>query len=226
VRRALNAARERGYHEEAIQAVLLVGGSSQIPAVQRSLQRIFGRERVKLHRPLDAVARGAAAFVAGVDFYDHIQHDYAIRYLNREKGGYDYRTIVKKGTAYPTKEPLVRLTVKAAYTGQTQLGLALFEVSETREQVRTEQPLMELVFDPSGAARVMELRPDEEERRSHFWMNEHSPTFLTADPPAEQGEGRFAVEFQIDSNKRLLITATDQKTGQLTHRNYPVVKLT
>ena len=117
VRRALNAARERGYHEEAIQAVLLVGGSSQIPAVQRTLQRIFGRERVRLNRPLDAVARGAAAFVAGVDFYDHIQHDYAIRFLNRERGGYDYRTVVKRGTPYPTNEPLARLMVKAAYSG-------------------------------------------------------------------------------------------------------------
>jgi molecular chaperone DnaK (HSP70) len=169
------------------------------------------------------VARGAAAFVAGVDFYDHIQHDYAIRFLNREKGGYDYRAIVKRGTAYPTKEPLARLMVKAAYTGQTQLGITIFEVSEQRS--RNNQPTVELVFDPSGAARMVEVMPEEEDRRSHFWMNEHSPTFLTADPPAQQGEGRFEVEFHIDGNKRLLITATDIKTGRATHRNYPVVKL-
>jgi len=224
VRRALNAARERGYHEEAIHSVLLVGGSSQIPAVQRTLQRIFGRERVLLNRPLDAVARGAAAFVAGVDFYDHIQHNYAIRFLNREKGGYDYKTVVQHGTPYPTKEPLARLTVKAAYTGQTQLGLAIFEVSEGR--ARQNDGLLELVFDPSGAARMVEVLPDEANRRSHFWMNEHSPTFLVADPPAQQGEGRFQVEFNIDTNKRLLITATDLKTGRMTHRDYPVVKLT
>jgi molecular chaperone DnaK len=50
---------------------------------------------------------------------------------------------------------------------------------------------------------------------------------LTAEPPAEaQGEGRFRVEFNIDQNKRLLITATDIKTGRVTHKNFPVVKLT
>ena len=36
-----------------------------------------------------------------------------------------------------------------------------------------------------------------------FWMNEHQPTFLTAEPPAQRGEARFEVEFSIDENKRL-----------------------
>jgi hypothetical protein len=84
---------------------------------------------------------------------------------------------------------------------------------------------VELVFDPSGAARVSNVTPDEEERRSLFWMNEHQPTFLKVEPPAQRGEGRFEVEFNIDENKRLLITARDLKTGNLTHRDYPVVKL-
>ena len=81
IRRALNDARERGYQEDDIKAVLLVGGSSQIPSIQRTVRRIFGKERVMLNRPLDAVARGAAAFVAGVDFYDHIQHDLSLIHI-------------------------------------------------------------------------------------------------------------------------------------------------
>jgi hypothetical protein len=59
-----------------------------------------------------------------------------------------------------------------------------------------------------------------------IWINGHTPTFLEADPPARQGEARFEVEFGIDGNKRLLITARDLVTGRLTHRDYPVVKLT
>jgi molecular chaperone DnaK (HSP70) len=81
-----------------LRAVLLVGGSSLVPSVQKTLQRIFGRERVLLGRPLDAVARGAAAFVAGVDFYDHIQHDYGIRHVNAQTGQYDYRVLVRRGS--------------------------------------------------------------------------------------------------------------------------------
>jgi molecular chaperone DnaK (HSP70) len=224
VRRALNAARERGYAEDNVHRVLLVGGSSLIPCVQRTVQRIFGRERVLLDRPLDAVARGAAAFVAGVDFYDHIQHDYAVRHVDPRKGDYEYRVVVQRGTPYPTAQPVARLLVKASHGGQAQLGLAIFELGERRRHAGG-QPV-ELVFDPSGAARVVQVTPDEEERRTYFWVNEHSPTFLHADPPARPGEPRFEVEFGIDANKRLLLTARDLVTGRLTHRDYPVVKLT
>jgi molecular chaperone DnaK (HSP70) len=224
IRRALNTAREKGYTEDHVKAVLMVGGSSLIPSVQRTVQRIFGRERVRLENPLDAVARGAAAFVAGVDFYDHIQHEYAIRYVNPQKGDYDYRIVVQRGTPYPSQESVVRLTIKATYDGQTQLGIAIFEVGERRQHSR-DQPV-ELVFDPSGAARMMRLAPDDEDRRTYFWMNEHSPTFLTAEPPGRQGEARFEVAFGIDGNKRLLITARDMQTQRVTHRDYPVVKLT
>jgi len=223
IRRALNTSRERGYTEDHIIAALMVGGSSLIPSVQKTVQRIFGRERVLLNRPLDAVARGAAAFVAGVDFYDHIQHDYAIRCIDPRDGDYDYRVIVNRGTPYPTRKPIARRTVKASHDGQKQLGIAIFEVGERRQ--RSGQTV-ELVFDPSGAARIVNLTPDEEDRRSYFWLNEHTPTFLATDPPGKQGEPRFEVEFKIDENKRLLITARDIQTGRVTHRDYPVVKLT
>jgi molecular chaperone DnaK (HSP70) len=223
IRRAILTAREKGYDEDSIKAVLMVGGSSLIPAIQRAVQRIFGRERVMLNRPLDAVARGAAAFVAGVDFYDYIQHDYSIRYVNPKNGDYEYYPLIKKGTPYPTNGPVARLSVKGTYDNHKQLGLAIFEISERYKS--GDSKAMELVFDPSGAARVFELSPDEQKRRTCFWINEHCPTFLVADPPAQKGEPRFEVAFSVDGNKRLLITARDLITGQITHQDYPVIKL-
>ena len=222
IRRAINVARERGYGEEHIKSILMVGGSSQIPAVQQILRRIFGRDRVQVDHPLDAIARGAAAFIAGVDFYDYIQHDYAIRFVNRQKGDYDYQVLVPRGTAYPTKEPVARLSIKATYDGQSQLGLAIYELSERR--IRPSQKV-ELVFDMSGAARVTTLTPEDEDRRVMFWMNEQTPTFLRAEPAASRGEMCFEVVFNIDPNKRLLITARNLRNGQITHQDYPVVKL-
>ena len=224
VRSAIHAASERGYDEAAIQSALMVGGSSQIPSVQRTLRQMFGRERVKFDRPLDAVARGAAAFVAGVDFFDHIQHDYAIKFVNTAKNSYDYRTIVARGTPYPTKEPVAKLAIRASFDDQKHLGIAIYELGEQRSR-NGSQPV-ELVFDPSGAARISKLTVDEQEKRSMFWMNEHNQTFLTAEPPARRGEARFEVEFSIDENKRLTINARDIQTGTLTHKDYPVVKLT
>lgn len=222
LRRALQDTRERGYTEDDLKAVLMVGGTSLIPCFQRTLQRIFGRERVMLNRPMDAVARGAAAFIAGVDFFDHIQHDYALRYVDAKSGGYAYHPIVKRGTPYPTQEPVARLTIKGSFEGQTHLGVAIFEVGERR--VHSGQAV-ELIFDPAGAARMVNVSPDELERRSHFWMNEANPTFLIADPPAVKSEPRFETEFHIDSNKRLLISARDLHSGKLILDKCPVVKL-
>ena len=223
LRTAINSSRERGYDEDSIQAVIMVGGSCAIPSVQRTLRQMFGKERVFYDRPLDAVARGAAAFVAGVDFYDHIQHNYAIRYVNPQTGAYEYRVIVQRGTAYPSHQPVARMVLKPAYDGQKQLGLAIFEMGE---QFTSLTQGVELVFDPGGAARIAQVTPHEQEQRHLFWMNEHHPTFLSATPPTKQGEPRFEVEFHIDSNKRLIFSARDICTGQLTHNNYPVVKLT
>src|SRR5205085_11208507 len=126
------------------------------------------------------------------------------RFVNPEKSDYDYRPIVPQGTPYPTREPIARLTIKASHEGQSQLGLAIFELGQRRQQGDSQS--VELVFDPSGAARVSYLTPDEEERRYYFWINESNPTFLHAAPPAKQGEPRFEVEFGVDGNKRLLIT--------------------
>ncbi|WP_299024764.1 Hsp70 family protein [uncultured Thermanaerothrix sp.] len=222
IRLALNHAHERGYDEDQIQAVLMIGGSSRIPAVQRLLRQIFGRERVMLHRPLEAVALGTAAFVGGVEVFDYIQHDYAIRYVDPQKGGYDYRIIVPKGTPYPTPAPVAKLTIKAAYDGQKRLGLAIFEIGDSHPQ--TEQRV-ELVFDTMGSVRLLPLSLQEQEARMRFWMNEANPTFLVAEPPAAQGEPRFEVEFYVDANKRLMINARDLYHQHWVLRSVPVVRL-
>jgi molecular chaperone DnaK (HSP70) len=225
IRRALNAARDRGYDEDSVKAVFMLGGSSLIPSVQMALTRFFGGDRVMIDRPLEAVACGAAAFVAGADFYDHIQHDYAIRYIDSARGGYDYRPIVRRGTPYPTPEPVAKVMVKASHDGQTRLGIAVFEVGHNADDAANGGQKLELVFDAGGSARLQALSAEELDRRSHFWVNEGSPTFLTANPPGRPGEPRFEVAFRVDANKRLVLTATDVKTGKAVYRDVPVVKL-
>jgi len=132
------------------------------------------------NRPLDAVARGAAAFVSGVDFYDHIQHDYAIRYIDPALGQYCYRTIVQRGTPYPTAAPVTRLSIKASHANQEHLASQF-----SRSGLRWVEPTstVELVFDQTGAARISSITPHEQEQRLRFWMNEHTPTFFDCNSP-------------------------------------------
>jgi molecular chaperone DnaK (HSP70) len=223
LRRAINASRERGYAEEHIKAALMVGGSSMIPSVQRALHQIFGRDCVKLNRPLDAVARGAAAFIAGLQFVDHIQHDYAVKHVDTRNGTNSYRTVVKRGTRYPTPHPVDSFYISAVIEYQAKMSLLLYEMSDSGR----EQPSagLELQFDSNGAARLTASAAALRDNRNYFWMNERQPFFLNADPPARKGQSVFHVQFGVDNNKRLVVTVTDLRSGTKVYDNYPVVKL-
>jgi molecular chaperone DnaK len=223
IRRALNTAEKNGLPEEEIKSVLLVGGSSLIPSVQKGIKRIFGNDRVQIQRPLDAVARGASAFVAGAAFQDYIQHDYAIRYVNPRTEAYEYRTIVRRGTKYPTKQKIAQLTIKSSYDGQDKLGIPIFEIGGNAGV--SGERRVEVFFDRHGSAQIQTITEQDYSRRHFFWINEGNPTFLRTDPPGKKGQPRFSVEFSIDENRRLLITALDQYSSNIVLRDYPVVKL-
>lgn len=219
IRRALEDAQARGVDADQIKAVFMLGGSSLIPSVQQVLTRTFGGERVMIDRPLDAVACGAAMYVAGAEFRDHIQHDYAIRYSDPAQGGYGYRPIVRRGTAYPTTEPVAKLTIKSTPENPGKLGLAVFEVGDRVNG----NPPVELVFDAAGAARLRQVSGEEADKRTLFWLNEKSPAFLATG--ADDGQTQYEVHLGIDGNKRLTLSAIDLATGRYAYQDVPVVQL-
>jgi molecular chaperone DnaK len=200
VRRALKEAETRGCSEDKIKSVLMVGGSSQISSVQKAMRRMFGNDRVMVRSPLDAVARGASVFVAGMAFKDYIQHDYAIRYVNPKTGSYEYRSVVRRGTKYPTVKPVASLTIKPSYDGQTELGVPIFEISGSAGV--SGEKRVEMYFDSDGVPRLQTVTEAQFSRRHFFWINENNPTFLFTDPPGVKGEPRFRIEFSIDENRR------------------------
>lgn len=88
------------YPEEMIDVVLLVGGSSQIPLVQRKVKEAFGAERVVVHpRPMYAVAEGAAIQAAGlVEKVGTVSRDYCIELVNDPR-----HKLIKQGDILPVK---------------------------------------------------------------------------------------------------------------------------
>lgn len=75
----LLSAQARGVGKSQIEQVLLVGGSSQLPAVQELLRSYFGKKKVRCERPFDAVALGALQVGRQVKLEDRLHHSYAIR---------------------------------------------------------------------------------------------------------------------------------------------------
>lgn len=223
LRACLDSAAARGFGADDIRHVFLVGGSCLLPAVQDVVHLHFDPEVVRLDRPLEAVAAGAAGIAGGSELYDHIQHDYAIRHVDRGTGAYDFETLVEAGTAYPTPEPVKTLTVKAVHDQQRRLGLAVYELAHAT--YRDGSAELEIAFDAGGGARTVTVSPQQRQQRSMLWLNEDSPTFLEADPPATAGEDRFRLEFRIDTHKRLTVTAYDLARHTLVLDRQPVIRL-
>jgi molecular chaperone DnaK (HSP70) len=223
LRKVLDASAAKGYPSGEIAGVFLVGGTSLIPAVQDLLRMQFDPALVRLDRPLEAVATGAAAIAGGHELHDHIQHDYAIRHLDPRSGAYEFETLVAAGTAYPTPDPVSSLTIKAVNHGQRRFGIAVYELTHATH--RDSGADLEIMFDADGGARTVEVTSQRRQERSRLWLNEDSPTFLEAAPPASAGIDRFRLDFRIDSQRRLTVSAFDIERRTWVLDRYPVVRL-
>jgi molecular chaperone DnaK (HSP70) len=221
LRKALDDGAARGFPASEIARVFLVGGSSLIPAVQDLVRTQFDPSIVAQDRPLEAVAAGAAAIAGGQELHDHIQHDYAIRHVG--DGGYEFETLVRAGTAYPTPDPVKTLTIRAIHAGQRRMGIAIYELAHAT--YRDASAGLEIMFDADGGARTMPVGAQQRQEQATLWLNEDSPTFLNADPPASPGTDRFRLDFRIDASKRLTVSAFDLKRKVWVLDGQPVVRL-
>lgn len=222
--RALSAARIRGYDVETIDFVLMIGGGSLIPSIQKLIRQRFRTSDVRYDHSRDAIALGAARYSSHDQEPSQVSRDYALRYWDPGTGQHQYRYIIRRGTAYPTKHDLSRLLVTAAYDGQTHLGLALYSVGEDTACADNRNSI-ELVSDPQGTLRQCEPSLHNKEIAAE-WINEQNPTLLAATPPAKKGDIRFELAFRIDTTGHLLVSARDVMSGQYVLENYSMAKLT
>ncbi|MEO3840588.1 Hsp70 family protein [Streptomyces sp. B22F1] len=222
LRKALEGAAVRGYPSAELAGAFLVGGTSLIPAVQDLVRLHLDPGVLHLDRPLEAVATGAAGIAGGHELHDHIQHDYAIRHVD-DRGGYEFEPLVPAGTPYPTAEPVKSITIRAVHHGQIRLGIAVYEL--THATSRDAGADLEIVFDAHGGARTAAVTAQARQERATLWLNEDSPTFLVADPPAAVGTDRFRLDFRVDPQKRLTVSAFDIERRTWVLAEHPVVRL-
>ncbi|MGM3309136.1 Hsp70 family protein [Anabaena sp. WFMT] len=118
------------YHLEMVDVVLLVGGSSQIPLVQRKLKEAFGANKVVLHpRPMYAVAEGAAIVAAGqTDKVTTVSRDYAIKLADGK-----YIKVINRGDILPVT---TSHTLKTVAEGQRLIHFQFFSPDEDNNYER------------------------------------------------------------------------------------------
>ncbi len=211
----LGMAQSKGIGKAAIEQVLLVGGSCQIPAVQQLVTSYFGRQRVKLDKPFDAVARGALA-LGQVEVEDYLRHRYAIRLWETHTRDYSYFPLFDKGTKYPcVREESLMLQV--ATEGQREIRLDVGEVAEVAQA--------EVSYDAKGRMTSSWLNKQAEFRPLVETLQATSVCVAHLDPLGQTGVDRIEVAFEVNEQRVLLATVRDLLTAKLLVDRGAIAKL-
>ncbi|MGD1897903.1 MAG: Hsp70 family protein [Phormidesmis sp.] len=200
-----------------IDAVLLVGGSAQIPAVQSWAARHFKAEKIRGDRPFEAVAQGALC-LADTTLQDFLYHSYGIRYWDRRRDAHSWHPIIQQGQPYPTVEP-VEIFLGASSESQPSIELILGELAPAaaaRTEVYFEGD--QLVTRQASAESKTPLAVPLNDR-------EGARTIAKLSPLGFPGSDRIRILFSIDADRFLRMTVEDLLTTETLLQDQVVVQL-
>ena len=215
VDKVMHVARQRGIFKEDIHYVLLVGGTSLMPSVQRTLKHYFTDTAVRADKPFTAVAEGALQVAAGYGLEDYLIHSYGIRHLDAETGTHEYDEIIPMGSRYPTEAP-IEVLLGAAHANQPTVEFVIGEINtDSVAMIEVKYEDGQAVFVAQANTQGQQIIP----------LNPDSVTLATLIPPGKPGEDRLRAYFSIDARRQLRLSVTDLQTNKQLLEDVVVVTL-
>jgi molecular chaperone DnaK (HSP70) len=197
VDKVMHVAHQRGIFKEDINYVLLVGGTSLMPAVQNVLKDYFTDMAVRFDKPFTAVAEGALQVAAGFGLEDYLAHSYGLRHL--DNGVHRYDEIIPMGSRYPTNKP-IEIMLSAAHDYQKAIEFVVGEIDS--ESVA----MLEVKYEDGQVVFVAQAGKDEQKILP---LNENTTPLANLVPPGVAGDDRLRAQFSIDDKRQLRLTVVD-----------------
>ena len=220
----LSQMKDQGLGAEAVQEVLMVGGSTLLPDVYKLFEERFGRDRVRAWQPFEAVAYGACAFAAeAFSQSDFIVHDYAFLTYDSKTHEPEYTVIVPRGTRVPTRPDFwKRRLVPTCSLGEPErvFKLVVCEIGRAADEG-------ERAFAWDAGGKLHKLGGTGGEDVLVVALNESNPTLGSLDPPhpPRDKQARLEIAFGVNAERWLCAHVVDLKTNRVLMAEEPVVRL-
>ena len=118
---------DAGLDPKKVDELLLVGGQTRMPAVQKRLTEIFGKTPSKGVHPDEAVAIGAALYANSLEDNSNLRLqllDVIPMAIGLEKAGGTFHTVFPRNAPIPNAKAVEATT---SYDGQTEVAMRIFQ---------------------------------------------------------------------------------------------------
>tara|TARA_B100000945_G_scaffold25468_1_gene17785 strand:- start:36 stop:1604 length:1569 start_codon:yes stop_codon:yes gene_type:complete len=190
----LNEARGKFCTIDDLNAIILVGGGTQIPLIKEWIAKKISKIEIKSPPPIESIALGALAMTPGVKIKDILNKGLSIRLFNRREQKHFWHPIFCKGQTWPTEIPF-KLILQPSKNNQKIFEIFIGETKKEREY--------DVIFE-NGLPKLSEIQSDEEIIK---WSKK--PLTIEVKNKSNIGEDYLKLFFKITKKADLLVKCLD-----------------